>query len=218
MIEIVLDQNEGNVFLDKERPVFEIKESIKNSFRAYREKARELLNKYGEEKIIIVRHNLPSFSNNLFSVALFVESCLLPNQAECAVIKVKDYQQALQKYKPFIALTIGIKYVMRLCSESVPTIYREISGLGYLGLEIKNDFVNNKIYMTLPGTEEVKKFRAENVSEALVLTGMLKSLALARTGASIEVEIDIAEQDAVKNQDMIINQIVTEVKPWIYDR
>ena len=217
MIEIVLDQNEGNSFLDKERPVFVISQNIENTFPAYREKARDVIETYGEEQIIIIRNNAPSFSNNMFAVALFVESCLRPNRLECAVIKVTDHQQALQKYKPFVALTIGIKYVLRLCTEPEKVVYKEISDLGYLGLEIKNDYLNNKIFLTLAGTEEMKTFRAENMTEALILTGMLKSLALAQTTAAVTAEINITEHNPTPDKDLIVNRIVEAVTPWIND-
>ncbi len=39
---------------------------------------------------------------------------------------------------------------MRLCAESA-AIYKEISELGYLGFGNKNDYLNNKIFLTLPG-------------------------------------------------------------------
>ncbi len=214
MIEIVLDQNEGDTFLNEIRPVVEINEPVCGGFPAYRQKAREVVEKYALEKIIIIRNQMSDFSINFFALALFVEACLLPNGMECAVIKVKDYPQALRLYKPFVALTIGIKYVMRLCAESAAMIYKEISGLGYLGLEIKNDYLNNKIFLTLPGKEEVRFFKAETVSEALILTGMLKSLALAQTGAAIRAEINIAPAVAI-DENLIINQIVEMVSPWI---
>ena len=101
MIEIVLDQNEGDSFLNEERPVWEITKDMTGDFPSYREEARKLIARYGSDKIIIIRNNHQGFSNNMFAVALFVESCLLPNRMECAVIKVEDYLQALQKYKPF---------------------------------------------------------------------------------------------------------------------
>ena len=46
MIEIVLDQNEGDTFLNEIRPVVEINEPVCGGFPAYRQKAREVVEKY----------------------------------------------------------------------------------------------------------------------------------------------------------------------------
>jgi len=43
---------------------------------------------------------------------------------------------------------------------------------------------------------------------------MLKSLALAQTGAAIRAEINIAPAVAI-DENLIINQIVEMVRPWI---
>ena len=104
---------------------------------------------------------------------------------------------------------------MRLISEDVKMIYKEISGLGYLGLDIRNDYLADKIYLKLQGTAPVRRLYAETVSEALVCAGILKALALANTGASLEAEVKIQQPKQALNMDEIIIKIIEGVRPWI---
>ena len=70
------------------------------------------------------------------------------------MFKVKEKAAAIQAYKPFIALTIGLKYIIRLYQEELDNVYKEIAGLSYLGLNIKEDYLENKLYMELPNGSE----------------------------------------------------------------
>lgn len=215
MIEIVLDENGGDTFLDKVRPVFAIKEPLTYDLASYRSKARQLIEKYAETPIVIIQNANPEFSINLFALALFLESCFVENKIECAVFKVADSKKATEAYKPYVALTIALKYVMRLTSEDVKMIYKEIAGLGYLGLDIHNDYLADKIYLKLQGTAPFRKLHAKNVSEALVCAGILKALALANTGASFEAEINVQQKEQALDTDEIIVKIIKGVRPWI---
>lgn len=215
MIEIVLDENGGDTFLGKMRPIFAIKESLTYDLAAYRVMARQLIENYTKTPIVIIQADAPDFSINLFALSLFIESCFIDNEIECAVFKVADSKKATEAYKPYVALTIALKYVMRLISEDVKMIYKEISGLGYLGLDIRNDYLSNKIYLKLQGDAPICQLRAKNVSEALVCTGILKALALVKKGASLEAEVDVQQQKQIVNTDEIIVKIVEGVKPWI---
>lgn len=215
MIEIVLDENGGDTFLDKSRPVFAIKVPLAYDLAAYQTMARQLIEKYAKTPIVIIQADHQDFSINLFALALFLESCFIENKIECAVFKVADSKKATEAYKPYVALTIALKYVMRLISEDVKMIYKEISGLGYLGLDIRNDYLADKIYLKLQGTAPVRRLYAETVSEALVCAGILKALALANTGASLEAEVKIQQPKQALNMDEIIIKIIEGVRPWI---
>ena len=215
MIEIALDEHLNDEFLDKVRPVFKIEKSLGSSLADYRSKAKDLLHQFTNIPIVIVHNDTNNFSINLFALALFIESCHYENNIECVVFKVKDTAKAIEQYKPYVALTIALKYVMRLCYEDVKTIYKEIGNLGYLGLTVTQDYANNKIFISLHGTEPVQKIITSNTSEALTVTGMLKALALAKTGAAIEAEINIAEEKNSIDEEAIIAQIIENVQPWI---
>ena len=68
----------------------------------------------------------------MLAVALFVEAYHLPNMLECAVFKVEDNAASMEEYKPYIALTIGMRLALRLCHENTRAIYREIENMGYI--------------------------------------------------------------------------------------
>lgn len=215
MIEIAIDGHDTDEFLNKTRPVFKIEHFLGKSLTDYRLKAKELLSTYGNQQIVIVRSYQDIFSVNLFALALFIESFHMQNAPDCVVFKVNDAEKTLKQYKPYVALTIGLKYIMRLCDEDTKTIYKEIGNLGYLGLTVKNDYARNKIFISLAGDEAVKKIITFNTFEALVVTGVLKSLALAKKGASIEAEINIVEETNSIDEEGIIMQVYEMVHPWI---
>ena len=117
----------------------------------------------------------------MLAVALFVEAYHLPNMLECAVFKVEDNAAAIEEYKPYIALTIGMRLALRLCHENTRAIYREIENMGYLGLNIKTDYLAQKIYVGLSGNGDTTTFTAHTAQEAVAVAASLKALSLAQT-------------------------------------
>lgn len=215
MIEITIDGNDDNEFLGRPRQVYEIKDFAGGSFDDYRPLARDILNSFPAQQIIIVRNHSADCSDNQLALALFVESCHVDNNIENIIFKVADAQKSLEAYKPYVALTIGLKYVMRLMVEDPKLIYKEIALLNYLGLEIEHDYLNNKLLISLPGTEPERRLIGENTDDALVIIGVLKTLALAHTGASIRAELEISPQPVQLSEDELIRRIISGVSPWI---
>lgn len=191
MIEIVMDSNKEDSFLSEKRPVIAIKDCPAKDWKTYTDLANQVLQDHKNTPIIIIRCDSPGFSINLFAVALFAQSCLIENSVDCAVFKVADKNTALYAYKPYVALSIGIKYIIRLSKETPLNIRKDITTLNYLGLNIKEDYASGKIFFTLSGTKPSQKISAATIEETLITIGILKSLALAETDASIEAEITI---------------------------
>lgn len=215
MIEITIDGNDDNEFLGRPRQVYEIKDFDGKCFDDYRPIARDILNSFPAQQIIIVRNHSANCSDNQLALALFVESCHIENNIENIIFKVADAQKSLEAYKPYVALTIGLKYVMRLLAENPKMIYKEIALLNYLGLDISHDYLRNKLQIKLSGDEPVRKMTGENTDDALVIIGVLKSLALAHTSASICAELEISPQPVSLNEDELIHRIISGVQPWI---
>lgn len=214
MIEIILDGNKDNKFCNKEYPLEEISCSA-TYWNDYRKEAARIISAYADSNIIIMRIRNKKFSLNKFALALFVESCQRPNTIEGAVIKVEDRETALQAYQPYIALTIAIKYVMMLALETPAVIYKNISELGYLGIQINHNYQKNSISFKLSGNENLHHFKAKNTFEALVITGIFKALSLTKLPDSFEAEIIIDEKPVPLNTDKIIEEILTKISPWI---
>ena len=74
MIEIVLDENKENEFLNRARPVYQISNFQGEDLNHYRAEAKKLIAQYKEEEIVIVRNSVVNFSLNKFALALFIES------------------------------------------------------------------------------------------------------------------------------------------------
>ena len=216
MIEIVLDENAENTFLNAERPVYTIEDDTsEQDWENYCTLAKKIISAYGNTPIIIIRNHNPHFSINWLAVALFVESCLTPNKLECAVFKVADKAVATQTYKPFVALTIGLKYIIRLYQEELENVYKEIAGLSYLGLKIKEDYLENKLYMELPNGGTEQHITTQTTEEALTAVAILKSIALTQKTAHISAEIFKAEKSPQPDINRAIANAVSYVCPWI---
>lgn len=215
MIEVVLDGNDNDEFLNRTRPVYVVENFSGTDFSDYRQKARELIAACQREPIVLIRNLSPLCSINKLALALFIEAENCENNIECVVFKVADAAAATATYKPYVALTIGIKYVMRLMEEDAKIIYKEISLLEYLGLKITHDYSRNVLQIELPGTGEPKLMAAEHTSDALALVGMLKALALAHVSTPIKADFHISDENPPFDKEAIINRIIKLVQPWI---
>lgn len=215
MIEIILDSNDGNEFLNEERPVYTISSSEAISWDDYRNSAKAFFSQYANDRIVIVRNICAKFSSNWFAVALFVESCLQDSKLEAVVFKVADKTQALATYNPFVALTIALKFVINLSKEDTSSIYKEISNMGYLGLNIKQNYIDNQILINLDRGEHRLALTASNLNEALVSAGILKTLALCHNNNSVSAIINITKEENTTDPESIVSKIVADIKPWL---
>lgn len=217
MIEIALDENSSDIFLNQPRPVFEIKNFQAGGLEEYRQKARELITTFAQEQIVIVRHQDSDFSVNKFALALFIESCLLENNIECAVIKVPNSALVIEKYKPYVALCIGLKYAMRLSKEDVSTAYQEIFDTGYLGFFISKDYLTQTATFFLRNGTKVLSLKGESLEDALVIIGIMKAFSLAKLPFTIHAEFKFSSQEKVTDLNNLIMRICNYVLPYLPD-
>ncbi|MBE6444687.1 MAG: hypothetical protein E7019_01315 [Alphaproteobacteria bacterium] len=215
MIEIVLDSNDGNEFLNEERPVYTINTTEANSWEEYRQIAKDFFIRYSNNRIVIIRNICAKFSSNWFAVALFVESCLQETKLEAIVFKVADKTQALATYNPFVALTIALKFVINLSKEDGSSIYKEIGNMGYLGLNIKQNYTNNQIIINLDRGDNCLTLTSSNLTEALVAAGILKTLALCHNNNSVSAIINITKEENKTDPESLVAKIVADIKPWL---
>lgn len=216
MIEIVLDANEGNEFCGKSYPIIEISSQKEYKWENYKELARNYISQYKEEKAIIIYIKDDKFSLNKLSLALFVESIKKETNLENAVFKVKDLTQARQNYYPYVALTIAIKYVLKWLNESPAAIYKSISELGYLDLDIKRSYTNNTLSIKYNGSSEpLYTYKTSNVFDALAMAGLLKAISLAKVKACFNVEMILDETPQIMDTDKIVEKIIQDISAWI---
>ena len=214
MIETVLDGHSGDTFLNQPRPVY-TPDFSGTTFDDYRRAAKNFVKTYAKERIVIVHTPKENFSLNLFSLALFIESCRMENNIDAAVFKVADEAKALAEYRPFIALTIAVKYVMRLCKEDAARIYHEFTEMGYLGLEITQDYLKDETILRLKGAEDLVRLTPQSTQEAVANVAMLKALSLLKGGANIEVVVKNNPKDTALDEDAAIAQILKDITPWV---
>lgn len=217
MIEIALDKNyDADTFRGEKKTVFCVNNFIGTDISAYLKLAKQIITRFGKESILILRIKTPNCNRNMLALALFIESCRTDNLMDCVVIKVKDYEKALAEYKPFVALSIAFRLALRLCEQTADDVYRELENMQYLGLEIKIDYLNKKIFSTLPGDGIVHHFTTYTTADAIAAAATLKALALAKLGAAVSAEININRQDSSLDENKIICRIMKNVHPWIH--
>lgn len=215
MIDIAFDTHEGNIFCGEVCPVVSL-DNAPQTWEEYASQAEDLINRYEDDKTIILQINNPQFSTNKLSLALFVSSIKLPCKLELAVFKVKDLEEAREAYKPYLSLTIAVKYVLQLFNATPEEIYKNISGLGYLGLSIKTDYIENTMTLTYEGAKEPSyHFETDNAFDALVMSAVLKTLSLAQIKEKFEVKMSLNLAPQKRTIDELIVQILKIVSPWI---
>ena len=214
MLEIAFYSGNDNIFLDKERKVIKIDSLPSTAFSEYKKKATEVISSFSNEKIIIIETD-QTVSINYLALALFIISCYTNNKIECAVFRTADRQTTIKNYKPFVALTIAVKYVMRLCHENTHDLYKSFLDLGYLRLHSQKDYLQNKIYLKLEQGGERHKVSIQTTHDAIKIVGMLKALSLAKKEVSFDVEIKENLDDNTFDEKEIIDQLIEDIKPWI---
>ena len=215
MIDIAFDIHEGNTFCGEECSVVTL-DNAPQTWEEYVRQAEDLINRYGDNKTIILQINNPQFSMNKFSLALFVGSIKLPCKLELAVFKVKDLEEAREAYKPYLALTIAVKYVLQLFNETPEVIYKNISGLGYLGLSITTDYIENTMTLVYEGAQEPSyHFETDNAFDALVMAAVLKTVSLAQVKAKFEVNKVLNSTPQKRTIYDLMSKILKIVSAWI---
>jgi hypothetical protein len=216
MIEVVLDSHDNNVFLDAERPVYdEIRLFSGTTLADYRQEARKLIAKFPKTPIVIIKEQ-PNFSVNMLALAVFIESCNVQNELDCIVFKVSDYEASLQAYKPFVAISIAIKYALRLCQEEDPAVvYREFLVLNYLNFEIKEDYAQDTIVITLLGDAPLQQLVTKTPAEALAAVSALKALSLAQVNANIRLEMSKSLSPFPLDAEQVIAHFMKIIQPFI---
>lgn len=216
MIETVLDANENNLFCGVEYPIIEIITENPQNWEDYKALASKIITDNSDKSVIMFKIKNKNFSLNKLSLALFTESIKLNSSLNYAVFKVDDFEKARNNYKPYVALTIGVKYAITLSKETPQTIYKNISELGYLGISSKRSYTNNTMELTLAnGNKPLLNLNAQNINETIAGVAVLKALSLAQIKIYAKLDIDINESDTSIDVDWIIAKIIKDISEWI---
>ena len=216
MIDIAFDMHQDNTFCGEAFSVIEIENELQ-SWADYKNFAQLFIQQHAQEKTVVVNVVNNHFSINKFSVALFVSSFNLSCPLNLVVFKVDDLEQAREDYKPYLALTVALKYVLQLVNEPAETIYKNVSILGYLGVSITNDYINHSLLLEYHGATDGKtyEFEAKSPFEALLYAGVLKTVAIAHLPLNLKIKIIKNPEIQKIDMDELAEQIVQHVSLWI---
>lgn len=216
MIEIVLDGNTDNKFCGQEYSIVEVDSQNINNWNAYKLLATQLVCDYANEQGIIIKLKNPNISLNNLSLALFVESTKNTNNLRYVVFKVDNLAKAREEYKPYVALTIAIKYALNLINETPNTIYKNISQLGYLGIETEQDYTADILTLSLPNSDSTPLIiTSNNLEDTICGVALLKALSLAQVKINIMLKIKCNEAEFLLNKDVLVEKIIQNISPWI---
>ena len=216
MIEIVLDANTDNKFCGQEYSIIVVDSVNLNHWIDYKQFAQQVIISHAKEQGVIIKLNNSNISLNRLSLALFVESIKNSNQLQYAVFKVEDLQKTREEYKPYVALTIAIKYALNLVNEEPNIIYKNISELGYLGIDTQQDFINNHLILSLPNSDSSPiLINANNLEDTICGVALLKTLSLAQVKVNIQLNIQYNETDNLVDKDILVEKIIHSVSTWI---
>ncbi len=215
MIEIAFDKHLDPFFKEQEHPLLDVPDLCNKPFDAYISYAQKAIKQYRSQKYLIAISDDSHFDTNLLSLAFFIASCLdNQNTVDCLVIKNENYKKAFENYKPYIAISIGIKYALRLIKEPADVIYKELKCLNYLNFSIKEDCVQNTICYTF-NSQNTSYITTNNTFEALVYASLYKILALAEIEIPFNLNIRITSDTRDIDAKEIISTILEKVSPYI---
>lgn len=216
MIDIAFDMHQDNTFCGEAFSVIKIENEL-ISWADYKNFAQLFIQQHAQEKTVVVNVVNNHFSINKFSVALFVSSFNLSCPLNLVVFKVDDLEQAREDYKPYLALTVALKYVLQLINEPAETIYKNVSILGYLGILVKSDYINHSLLLEYHGAtnEKTYEFEGHNPFEALLYAGVLKTAALAHLPLNLKIKLIMNLETQKIDMNKLADQIVQHVSLWL---
>lgn len=207
MIKVILIEKNKEIDA-KNLPQVSIENNIFNKWIDYKNFAINLVENNKNQKGLIITRKENDISFEKLALAIFIASIIIPNDLESVIFEVDDFQKAKKSYNPYIAITVAIKYVLNLSEKNTDEIYKDISGLGYLGLDVKRKFLNNTITLKLiRNSEYLHKYQTSTLSETLEKVAILKALSLTDVDISMELEI-LCNQN---NENLDINDIIDKV-------
>ncbi len=215
MIEIAFDIHKNNQFKGKTYQLLDVPCLKGSSFEEYLNFARTYFETNTDCVYIIALEDNCLYDVNKLALSFFIQSCLIPNKAECFVFKVSDSKKAFENYKPYIAASIGIKYALKLAEENVQNIYKELKCLNYLNFQIQENYLNNTLTYKMTGNNLLKMIEANTVFEAIVFVSVLKILSLAGIKDNIELKVKVQRTEVVLDKAKLVNEILKQISSYI---
>ena len=210
-MEIIFDENEGNMFCGESYPVYFLKTPDKFNFKNILREVRELIKANNQNKTIVIKPEKENKYFRLFAALMGIEGCDKADYPLQAVFKVGDFKQAAGAYRPYFFFGTAATYVLRLLQMDNEEMYGDIRTLGYLGLDIKSDYLNNTISLHLPNPGKKYCFRVASLHNTVILSSFIKMLSLLKSEINIDISIVLKIQNFDKrhkiNKDDLLSKL-----------
>lgn len=208
MIKVILTEKSKETDTKNSSRIF-IEHNVFNKWKDYKDFAITLVKTHKNQREIIIIRKENDISFEKLALAIFIASTIIPNNLESAIFEVDDFQKARKSYNPYIAITVAIKYILNLSEKNIDEIYKDISGLGYLGIDVKRKFLDNTITLKLTrNSEHSYKYQTVTLKETLEKVAILKALSLTDKDISMELEILCNPNNSNLDTDNIIDKVV----------
>ena len=215
MIEIAFDKHINALFQGQEKPLLDVPDLCNKSFEDYINYAQSVFCNYQSDKHIIVIADKQHFNSNKLALAFFVCSCFNDNSAiECLVIKDVNYEEEFEKYKPYIAVSIGIRYALLIAQKPIDLIYKELRCLNYFDFIIEEDFVKNLIRY-IPHNHVESKVETDSAHDAIVYVSLYKILALAKIEKNFEIIVHTTKNEEELNPQKLVSDILQKASKFV---
>ena len=218
MLEIVFDENFENEFLGQTFPLMNMPQLKSEDIADYREIARRLIADNKKQRVIILKPADEGIYMNFYALALTIEAYKEDTCLETVVFKVEDSKKAAQEFRPFAALSNSVRYARDLFKFDERELISDVKRLGYLGLKVSEDYINNTLNLEWDGEQSAIKLCANDKNSMIVLVGVMKCLAInkekraivGRIGEGVDVEAKKIEN--IASEDEIIEKIIYYVR------
>ena len=103
-----------------------------------------------------------------------------------------------------------------MANETPNVIFKNISELGYLGIQTQRNYSDNKLVLSLPNAD-VKPYvmTPKNLEETLCAVAVLKALSVGQFKVNAQANIKILQTSEPINQSVMVDKIIKDVSPWI---
>jgi len=215
MIEIAFDSKKNKKFNGKAYPFANVPDIKEQSFEGYLAFALEALHRSGKEPYLLVEENTALFSTNRLALAFFVASNFVETAVDCVVFKTENPKEAYEAYKPYIALSIGIKYALRLSTLEPSTVYKELTCLNYLNFSVKENYAEKTISYATKTATGANVVETRSIFNSLVHVSTLKILSLCEIEEDLCCTVHITNEREIIEPLALVQAILKNVSPYI---
>ena len=209
-MEIIFDNNTTDTFQNKIYPIIELNTEQNIKVSQMHSVINNLISQNSQNRIIIIKPTAENSNMHLYAALLGINQSNDFTFPSCAIIKVQNHQKTLKEHEPYMFFTTAATYAHRLSQMSYSEMYKDIEGLGYLGLDIKTNYLQNMITMRHPSDGHSYHFKSSSKHNSIVLAGLIKILSLMKIKPPLDITVDIVKtkDESPTNFQQLLNKLL----------